>query len=234
MKISFSCDNEDVAKYFPPLPAEEMRPEWYKKLPFYFNGHKLDAKEMAMLELRHQSMTMKACVPVRDYMSQGYILRYPADIIVTPEQIDEEHGWWVQTAKTGVAKCTPHGYEQCPVHIKNRKNVYLKVEQPWVVRTPPGYSCFFYQPDFFFEDKIKLFPAVVDTDDFPAPINFPGVVLSDTTFTLNAGDPMMVVLPFKRESWEHEIGVAPKPTNPADAFLQLGYKKLFHKKKSYK
>jgi len=234
MEIEFFCKHEDAVRYFPPVPAQEIRPQWFKETPFYHEDKKLNAKEMFATGNGHQDMTIKACVPVRDYMEQGYILRYPSDIIITPEQVGDEYGWWIETAKNKFVSFKPHAYSQCPAHIKGRKNVYLKITQPWVVKTPPGYSCFFYQPEFFFEGRFKLFPAVVDTDDFPVAINFPGVVLADETFTIDAGDPMMVVFPFKREKWTHKISCQPPKTNPSDSFLQLGYKKLFHKVKSFR
>ncbi len=231
MKIEFLCSNETVMEYFPPLPASKLRPDWYKDLPRYIGNHKLDAKEMQQSGISQQKETIKACIPVQDYIGQGYILRYPADIMVTPEQVGDEQGWW---AASDTVKCSPHSHQQCPVHMNKKKNVYFKVTHPWTVRTPPGYSCYFYQPEFFLEERIRFFPGVVDTDTYPSPANFPGLILSEETFTLKAGDPMMVVFPFKRESWEHEVKYAEEKQNPVRLFIERGYKKLFHKQKSFR
>ena len=231
MKIEFLCSDEVAMEYFPPLPASNLLPDWYKDLPRYINNHKLNAKEMQQAGIANQNETVKACVPVQDYIGQGYILRYPADIMVTPEQVGDEQGWW---AASDTVDCGMHAYQQCPVHMNKKKNVYFKVVHPWIVRTPPGYSCYFYQPEFFLEERVRFFPGVVDTDSFPAQVNFPGVITSEETFTLKAGDPMMVVFPFKRESWEHEIKYAEQKRNPTLLFIERGYKKLFHKQKSFK
>ena len=217
-------------EYFPPLPSNKLLPDWYKHLPRYIDNHKLNAKEMQQSGNAHQGGTIKACVPVQDYIGQGYILRYPADIMVTPEQVGDEQGWW---AASDTVQCEPHSHKQCPVHINKNKNVYFKVKHPWVVRTPPGYSCYFYQPEFFMEERIRFFPGVVDTDTYPAPVMFPSVVLSKETFTLKAGDPMMAVFPFKRESWTHEVRYAEEKQNPIKMFIERGYKKLFHKPKRF-
>lgn len=231
MKIEFLCSDERVMEYFPPLPASKIRPDWYKSLPRYTNDRLLNAKEMQQAGVSFQPETIKACIPVQDYIGQGYVLRYPSEIIVTPEQFGDEQGWW---SASGLTKCSAHGYDQCPVHINKKKNVYFKIEHPWTVRTPPGYSCYFYQPEFFLEDRIRFFPGVVDTDTYPMPINFPSVILSDKTFTLKAGDPMMVVFPFKREGWTHEVRHEQQKKNPTQLFLQRAYLNLFHRKKSFK
>lgn len=232
MKIKFICDNELVAEHFPPLPAANMRPEWYKELSFYPNKHQQTAKEMLEINEHRASMTVKACMPVKDYIEQGYILRYPSDIAVTPEN-GPERKWWHAVSGNGVSAGS-HPHYQMPVKLQEKEHEYFKVQQPWIVRTPPGYSCYFYQPEFFFDDKVRFLPGVVDTDTYDSPVNFPGVVTATESFTLKAGDPMMVVFPFKREAWTHEVGVEKQRPTAVHLFLEGGYRKLFRKKKSFR
>ena len=36
---------------------------------------------------------------------------------------------------------------KCPYHkVNNETNGYLKVMNPWTIKTPPGYSCLFLPP----------------------------------------------------------------------------------------
>lgn len=227
MKIQFTCENPAIAEHFPPVPASKMLPEWYKKLPRY--TEKLSAKRVFENE-ENQDLTVKACVPVMDYVQNGYILRASYDIALQPEMFGEEKGWWSSSSE----KVLSHPHKQCPVRINNHKNAYIKIVNPWTIKTPPGYSCYFYQPDFFLEERYKLFPAIVDTDTFDTAVNFPGIILSDENLVINAGDPLMAVFPFKRESWEQEITVAETKQTAISLFLEYGYKKLFHKPKSFK
>ena len=231
MEIEFFCSDLAVMETFPPIPAKLMRPDWYKDLPFYIDNKKLNAEEMQAAGRNRQNETIKACVPVKDYIGNGYILRYPSDIMVTPTTVGDEHGWW---AASDVTKCEPHSHVQCPVKMGGKKNTYFKITHPWSVKTPKGYSCYFYQPEFFLEERLKLFPGVVDTDGYDYPINFPGVITSSETFTLKAGDPMMVVFPFKRESWKHSVSFREERPNPVLLFIERGYKKLFSKQKEFK
>ena len=231
MKIEFVSSNENAAKYFPPMPAGEMIPRWYKDLSLYTTEKRMDAKELHNAGKRTQPYTVKACVPVQDYIKHGYIIRSHGDLLITPDDIGDEQGWW--TASKNVT-CEPHTYQQCPVHINDKKNVYIKVCTPWMTRTPPGYSCYFYQPEFFMESRIRFFPAVVDTDSFHHELNFPAVLLTDKTFTIKAGDPLVAVFPFKREKWAHEVKHEELKENPIRMFFEHGYRRFFRKNKEFK
>lgn len=234
-KIEFSCSDENILKYFPPLPAKKNIPDWYKSMSRYINDnkHPPNAKERVLQNnLEHENyLTIKGCVPVQDYLTSGYIIQAPFDILISPDVTDTNIStffWWSKHSPS----VSSHGHVQCPIEIKGKENIYIKFMNPWTIKTPPGYSCFFYQPEFFFEDRFELFPAIVDTDKHVAPVNFPGVVTSNENFKIEAGTPLMAVFPFKRESWESEINLK-KDSKYPDNFIEKVYSKLFHSPKSY-
>jgi hypothetical protein len=78
---------------------------------------------------------------------------------------------------------------------------------PWAIKTPPGYSVLFIQP-MHRESVFTILPGVVDTDQYSAAVNFPFVLNEPTKFTglIPAGTPMAQVIPFKRDSWEMQLG----------------------------
>lgn len=240
MKIEFITNNELALEYFPPLPAKKMIPDWYKDMTLDIEGvNGYDAKQMVQ-EDNKTSYTIKGCVPVLDYLTHGYIIRANADILITPDY-SQEHNmqgfWW----KSFGSEVESHTHKQCPIHINNKKNDYFKWMNPFAIKTPKGYSCYFYQPEFFMETKYKLFPAIVDTDNYNIqPIHFPGVILSNESFLIKAGDPIMAVFPFKRESWESEVRLLTdkenkklQSGNPLYMFYNRAYKKMFHVKKNF-
>ena len=56
-------------------------------------------------------------------------------------------------------------------------------------------------------DKIQMISGIVDTDVYINAINFPFIVLDKSKqFLLKKGDPMIQVIPFKRESWKMSSG----------------------------
>jgi len=230
LQLNFFCDDEAVAKHFPPLPASKIIPDWYKELPLRLDEDELTA-EKYYASGNNTPFSIKGCVPVSDYITSGYVIRASSDIVITPNKIDGEPGFmWSSPAAT----CYTHEHKQCPVSMRGQKNHYIKIATPWRIATPAGYSCYFYQPEFTFNENIRLFPAVVDTDGYNHAVNFPGVITTDKTFTINAGDPLMVVFPFKRQDWVHTVSLAPAPKNPVKHFFDRGYKKLFHEQKRYR
>lgn len=232
--IRFECLDENVVKYFPPIPAKKVIPDWYKNQPFYNNGKKFDAEELQH-QKGQQNRSVKACVPVADYMTSGYMLRFHTDIAVKPvDQEDGTRSWWWAAA---YGECESHPNIQMPVEIGGKKHEYFKPLNMWTVRTAPGYSCYFYQPEFFFNENYKFLPGIVDTDQYPHPVHFPGIITTDKAFTIEAGDPWVVVFPFKRESWEHEVLLAEHKQargHVVSMFFERAYKRLFHSQKDFK
>jgi hypothetical protein len=236
MKIEFITNNAMALEYFKPIPAKKMIPEWYKKLPLNVEGMGLDAKKMVQMESK-TPFSIKGCIPVRDYITSGYILIAHADLLITPEYIQETDTkifWW-RSEGTSVET---HGHSQCPVKMHGFKNQYIKFMNPWAIKTPKGYSCLFYQPEYFMENRYQLFPAIVDTDKYDFnPINFPGVLISNESFIVKAGEPIMAVFPFKRDNWSSNIKAITKkemekPNKFYASFLK-SYKNLFWNRKNY-
>lgn len=235
MEIEFTTDNKVALEHFPPLPASEIVPDWYRDLNIFLHGKKqLDAKYM--MQIKSGTMyTAKACLPLGDYMKCGYVLRSHSEILFTPSvEPDGTHSWFANSLG---AEISSHGYAQLPLNIGKGKNVYIKYTNPWRIKTPPGYSCLIYQHHYFFNNKISFFPAIVDTDSYnDSPISFPGVILAENTFFLEAGEPLVVVFPFKRENWIKKVKFE-EQKNIKDLSFSMyfvrGYKRLFHKQKSY-
>lgn len=234
MKIEFFTNN-NLALNFPPMPAKKFIPEWYKGMDMLIKDATWNAKNLVQRDA-HTSYTIRGCVPVLDYLTSGYVLRAHSDILITPEKMEDDIVgiWW----KSNGTSLETHAHKQCPVKIHNKKNDYFKFLNPWVVKTPKGYSTLFYQPEYFFNGKFKCFPAIVDTDKYnEEPIHFPAFAQSEESFMVKAGEPIMIAFPFKREEWVAEVREATEKestkVNALKSYMIDGYKKIFHQKKSY-
>ena len=90
------------------------------------------------------------------------------------------------------------------------------------------------------EERWKIIEAIVDTDTYINTINFPFILKKrDKQFLIKKGDPMIQVIPFKRESWKMWSGFYyEKLHSKTQNLLQSGwvdkYKKIFWSKKSWK
>ena len=114
----------------------------------------------------------------------------------------------------------------------------LKFHQPWTIKTPPGYSCIFTTP-FNNRRPYKLIDGIVDTDTYPLFINCPFYWTADLKeeVLLKKGDPLVQVIPYKREEWVQEVE---SEDYDKRHFVKLhskiddSYKNQWWKKKSFK
>lgn len=225
--IEFSTNDELALSMFPPVPASAAMPDWYKSLP-------LSVVERSFKNNFNTTFSAKGCVPIMDYLTSGYVLRLHTDVGFTVEESNGEEVVWWHTG-SGADCIGIHSNIQLPILINGVKKPYVKFILPWTIKVPPGYSCLFYQPEFMFNEHLRLLPAIVDCDVYNQRINFPGYLLKQGTFKIDAGTPLIVVLPYKRDEWTSKLTLTEefKP-NPVTRFLERGYKKLFHNKKSFK
>ena len=118
-----------------------------------------------------------------------------------------------------------------------KKNHYVKIHQPWLIKTPPGYSSFVYQPHYFFNKKLEILPGIIDTDVYTEPVSLVGILHGEQAI-LEPGDPLVVVFPFKRESWQMETKKLDHLPTSLFKFMLLKvwhgtYQKLIHNKKHF-
>jgi len=236
-KITFRY-REDFEWLDKPRPAGKMLPEWFKKLPRVPEG-----------EHKNHAGTVKRCVPVLDACTNGYIIPAWCDIHVIVKDEEQEDGTkepavWVSTPTSmGMDNSIgTHSWEQvgndCPLKNYPVGKVLLKLNNPWVIETSPGWSVMFKSPPNHY-NNIRLIEGVVDTDTYKRQVNFPffwdGCVQGE--FEIKKGDPLVHVIPFKRQkvemefdSWDHEYMT--KMDRIHDTVWFDKYKKLWwHKRK---
>ncbi len=222
MNIKFISMDQDVIDNYPVLPTKKVLPKWFKELP----------TEKFAYPLGSTLPTIKKCMPATDMLTSGYIIQNVIDVDVIKEKTQ---GNFVENRiKVKDTKYAPeaHRFEMCPVKNPDSgtdKQHWIKLKNPWLVRTPPGYSCLFIQPVYEFNPNLRLLSGIVDTDTFDLPVEFPGWIVND--HIIKAGQPLMQVIPFKREDWNMSMEFTdthdPKMTD------DLRYKDLFHVKKKF-
>ena len=224
-KITFCCVNENLVKVWPhPKPSTRFIPEEYKKLERFRNGDLHEA-------------TVKTCMPFLDSMTMGYIIPFDQDYVVTPTESDFD----VVPANREPADFGFHNKGQLPKewHKSTGANAGKFVNK-WLIKTPPGYSCLFVKPMNRLEPRFEIIPGIVDTDNYINTINFPFILhKKDEQFIIKKGEPMVQVVPFKRESWKMWSGfykeyMHQKTVDILNSKWLDRYKSMFWKKKSYK
>ena len=193
MKIIFT-NTSDFAGIEKPKPAKQFIPDWYKDINSYIDKeNKTTGNGKAMA-------TIKKCMPVFDAIVAGYIITLPADVYVSIKDGEQYFEWSDHNLVSF------HPIEQAPNHPNRNEHPYPKWTNPWAIKTPKGYSTLFVQP-FHRESVFTILPGIVDTDKYFSPVNFP-MVINDPNFEglIPKGTPIAQVIPFKRESWNIELG----------------------------
>jgi hypothetical protein len=227
-KIVFTSiwDFDDIEK---PKPASTTIPDWYKDTKSYVFDKKIPTDEGG------SSGTIKKCIPVFDAITAGYIITSPTDIYVGTNENSGQFFYWPNFNMIQF-----HPIEQAEEHPLKKPFPYPKWMNPWAIKTQKGYSVLITQP-MHRDLPFTIFPGVVDTDTYTAPINFP-FVINDPLFEglIPKGTPIAQIIPFKRDSWEMSIGNEKDKRDQSQITLKLTtkifdkYKTMFWEKKQYK
>jgi len=227
-----------------PKPTKLNIPKWYKEL-----NHTTANK------------TIKGCMPFLDTLTTGYIIKMPVDYHIEHNKKKDEKRYTVGYTKLFKNSCSittntnvnvansteSHSInqlgEKCPFVKKNKNLAFHKLLNPWIIKTPPGYSCLFLPPMNNGDDRFSIIPGIVDTDTYPSEVNFPIIINGDKYPILDtiieSGTPIVQVIPFKREKWKMTIEAESKEDKNKRTFLQGRkifnvYKNKWWYKKSWK
>lgn len=229
--IKFTTRNKDLIKLSPIIPMREYKPQWYKDL-------NLNTKEALQCPIFKKfnynptfpSITAKGCPAIKDYLDSGYIIPWPAEIIFQTTIVENKRKINTYTNDSGLI--SSHYSSQLP----NLNTDFFKINSPWTIQTPKGYSCLFFQPTFFFETRYVMLPGIVDTDRHPMPVNFPGYTLNNE-FKVSLNEPMICVMPFKRDEFKFKMNfsdnIVDQRYNRFSLLFKNVYKKYFWTKKKF-
>lgn len=224
-KITFCATNEEMLDVWPhPQPASRFIPEEYKKLERFKNNN-------------FHTPTVKTCMPFLDSLTAGYIIPFDQDYLVDPVETD----FTIVPANREQNDFGFHNQTQLPEVWKKISGENAgKFHNKWLIKTPPGYSCLFVKPMNRIEERFEMISGIVDTDTYVNAINFPFILRKrDEQFLIKKGEPMIQVIPFKRESWKMWAGfyyekAHAKIINMLQSEWVDRYKKMFWSKKSFK
>ena len=216
-KIEFSLMDkykiENTTKDFwlPPVSAMKRIPEWYKKMETYNRG-------------LINNPTIKKCPPVLEIYRHGYYILNSVDISI--KQMTGPNGfdsfiYDYPPNYAGLDLINEHGRPQVhsvPLIDKWKSNHANKYNNPWLIRTPPGYTTLFLNPCINdVSNSYYAFEAIVDTDNWHE-VNFPFIVNWNNIkpgeeYVFKRGDPIILAIPFKRTDFKLNISYDNKKLN---------------------
>lgn len=202
MNIEFIDIESPGRGFLDPIPATKKIPGWFKSLPPLRTFYK-DASP---------DFTIKKCIPVLDALTTGYYLKTNDDIYYE----------WNESSQTSEFKfsqkvldktdkiITMHPFEQIRgIELMEEYHEYAyKWTNPYVIKTPPGYSCIFTHP-FNQVSSFLTLTGVVDTDMHPLAVQFPFVMKKSFSGKIDKDTPIVQIIPFKRDDWKMLITSKP-------------------------
>jgi hypothetical protein len=188
----------DVArndKQIEPHPSSWQTPTWLKNTSAYVNDKR------AIDEYSDPTSTIKMCMPVQDILKAGYIIPLPCDVWVYNEGENKIKFQWSWDGINLISEQRKDQYSLYPVPDAYYNTAFSWTNH-WIVKTPKNWSCIFSHPMHRDELPFKCMSSIVDTDKYPAPVNFPFFLRKDFQGLIPKGTPLMQVIPFKREKFK--------------------------------
>lgn len=219
----------------PPKPAKLLTPEWYKKMSL-FHGGKLGGNGHG-----HANTTGKACAPLLDSFTTGYIQETWCDILV--ERMSDESPVLTFYPEEGDGKIldirrnskTDTEFLEIPDGFDPIEFVWKTV---WWSQTPKGWSTLYTHPLNRHDLPFVSFSGIVESDTFWGSGNYPFFLKKDFEGLIPVGTPMYQMIPIKRADWKSEATEyneieENKMQFKVQSYFYGGYKRLHWKKKNY-
>ena len=220
-EIEFIAVNELSLEVFDkPQKTANLLPEWYKKTDKYAGG------KISLADNGNPNSTIKACMPVFDMITAGYTITLPADVYFETDGSIK----WSTDLLTAVESHPKIQFPEFDVPDGYKKDIALKFIQPWIIKTPPGYSTMFIHPTYRPDLPFYTLPAIVDTDKHPIMVNFPFFIKEGFTGLIPYGTPIVQIIPFKRDDWKSKFSFS--TVKQADLF-QFAKKKIVNRYKTF-
>jgi len=191
----------------PPIPANKLVAEWYKKIPRYADG----GNKLVISENGATNLGVKACTSFLDIFLTGYIFVTHCDILVTRDDHNKEAFGMQWTSTIPPLSSRPaHVADQIPP-----LSGYSRFLQAWELRygfhLPKGYSVLITQPFNRFDLPTYSTAGIIDADDYLGPGGIPFALKDGFSGVIPKGTPMVQMIPFKRDSWYSTIIETPFP-----------------------
>tara|TARA_B100000123_G_scaffold267700_1_gene241416 strand:+ start:4185 stop:5060 length:876 start_codon:yes stop_codon:yes gene_type:complete len=233
MEIKFQCVMDTENRLFEPVPARQVKPEWYKKLPTLLpNGPRKDL----------ETETIKKCPAMHDWLSMGYLIRNRHSVFVfighdgnepvsislplkddvapeelkkikeseTPEQLMAHSKGMILAENEWLEGSQKYGGHPA-VQVKGSSwddKMCFKFKMDFLIETPKGTSCYYLDPFLFDNPYFQTWQGVIDTDNFNQLTTNNMLIFYpkvDNSFIIPKGTPLVQIVPFVRYPWKHTV-----------------------------
>ncbi len=184
----------------PVLPATEFMPDWWNKLTKSYNVPDAPPRP-----------TSKRCPGIFDFTRAGYILPMWTDLMFRWNGSNPSDPWDLlapEIMNTLQDAINLHDYEQAhgAPFLDDGCKQLVKLNSPWYVDVPKGVSLFYISPFYHINNDFTVVPGIIDADMERLPNRELNVFIKlnkpDEPIKLTKGQPLMQIIPFKREDYQ--------------------------------
>jgi hypothetical protein len=178
-----------------PTPALQNIPKWYKDMSPYSRGG-------TKPQLEPGNSSPKACMPVFDALTAGYVFLTPFDIEVriydNPDRPQLEVGFKGPNIIKGRTEDLAGMF---PGPLGFTPGIYIW-HTAFEAITPPGYSVLYTHPLNQEDLPFRTSSGIMDNDVYGHSGSIPFYVKKGWEGIIPQGTPFLQLIPFKRESWK--------------------------------
>jgi len=194
-KVIFWSVIKGLEEVTPPQPAKNYIPEWWKTVPPFISN-----KEGKESQVKRNRGTIKVCPSIHDWFLQGYIIPMWCDLYL---EINEDKSWSCEYSFTNDLMTAEIADDNAyitwlPEQYKKNAVAMLRINCPWRIKTPSGYSSYQFPMYYHFNPDFEVPPGPIWSDEYHM-IN-PQIILKHYgEIKINRGTPLCAIIPFKRE-----------------------------------
>ena len=191
-KVIFWSTVEGLEEIIPPQSPKKYIPEWWKNTPPFISNK-------GGKESQRDRSTVKVCPAIHDWFLQGYVIPMWCDLYV---EINEDGTWTCNFAfpRRTMAEVAGNDVYITWLPEQHKKNAVamLRIDCPWRMKTPVGYSSYQFPMYYHFNPDFEVPPGPIWTDEFHE--LQPQIILKHYGETkIERGTPLCVYVPYKRE-----------------------------------
>lgn len=196
-EILFFPNDNRLAEVPPYINNANNIPSWFRKIP-------------------RKKGSVRSCSGTLDYLQIGVTIPMWTNLKFEPN-LNNPYRWdWAADRMPFAENYVIEGFRyestgKCPMTEAREieDGLYPKLVNPWCAMTAPGWSTLVLPPLYEPNKNYQLVPAIVHTD-FYHTLNAVLNIYTDKSFTIQAGTPLMHLIPFKRNIPIEKMEIMPE------------------------